>query len=249
MLGIFSAFSIFVLWLTALTLAFTRVHLASPHEILKYIWLILLIQFLYVGLFITIHDACHGTVAPGKPRFNLWLGRIFAFLYGGLSFDMLKKKHSQHHDFSGTTTDPDFHAPEKASFMAWITRFFKNYISLKQILLMCGVAQIFMHVLNIPEINVLAFWAAPSILSIFQLFYFGTYLPHRKSESGAFADQHRTRNFSISYAASWLSCYHFGAHHHTHHLYPAVPWFQLPVILFQNGIKSKVTSTSKKSVF
>ena len=110
----------------------------------------------------------------------------------------------------------------------WLFRFFKTYVSFKQILIMCTVAQILMHGFNFAEINVFTFWVAPSLLSSLQLFYFGTYLPHRKINAVRFADHHHARNSNTGFISSLISCYHFGTHHLTHHKQPGVPWYRLP---------------------
>lgn len=224
MSGIFVAFLILISWLSALSFAFTQVQLRSSADFIQHLWLLFLIQFLHVGLFMTVHDACHGSVAPGRPHTNLWIGRLFAFLYAGFSFDFISRKHHQHHQFSGTDLDPDFHS---GSFFPWLFRFLKQYVTLKQVLIMSGVAQVLIHGLKFPEQNVLLFWALPSVLSSLQLFYFGTYLPHRRSLKTPFVDRHQTQNFSVPFLFSLISCYHFGAFHHNHHKSPQTPWFSL----------------------
>jgi beta-carotene ketolase (CrtW type) len=78
--------------------------------------------------------------------------------------------------------------------------------------------------------NILLFFAVPGLLSSFQLFYFGTFLPHRHlRQPGAaiFADQHRARSNQYGYLASLLTCFHFG-YHHEHHDHPREPWWRLP---------------------
>jgi beta-carotene ketolase (CrtW type) len=227
-MGILIALSILICWFLALGFGLVGVELTGLEDILKYLGLVLIIQFLYVGLFITVHDACHGSVAPGRPQVNLWIGRIFASLYAGLSFDRLKKKHLQHHQFSGTSLDPDFNDENHPSFIFWLIRFFKNYITFKQIIIVCFVAQILMHGFHFAEINVFTFWVAPSVLSSLQLFYFGTYLPHRKIKMEHFADHHHARDSSYGFIWSLLACYHFGTYHLVHHKLPRIAWFDLP---------------------
>jgi len=227
-MGILVALGLLICWGLALSFGLAYVQLSSLGDFFKYFGLMLIIQFLYVGLFITVHDACHGSVAPGRPQVNLWIGRIFAALYAGLSFDRLRKKHLQHHQFSGTDADPDFHPKNRPSFVFWLRRVFMNYVTFQQILIMCLVAQILMHVFHFAERNVFAFWVAPSLLSSFQLFYFGTYLPHREINLEPFPDHHHARNSSAGFFWSLLGCYHFGTYHLVHHKFPGVTWFQLP---------------------
>jgi len=233
-MGIFVALSILICWFSALSFGLAAVQLSGPEDIFKYLGLVLIIQFLYVGLFITVHDACHGSVVPGRPQVNLWIGRVFAALYAGLSFDRLQEKHLQHHQFSGTDLDPDFHTKNKGLFIFWLFSFFKNYVTFPQVIIMCSVAQVLMHGFRFAEINVFTFWVAPSLLSSLQLFYFGTYLPHRKIKMEQFPDHHYARNSSTGFIRSMLSCYHFGAYHLVHHHVPGVPWFQLPKVNLSN---------------
>ena len=229
-MGTLVALSILTCWFLALGFALIGVQLSGPGDLLMSLGLVLIIQFLYVGLFITVHDACHGSVAPGRPRVNLWVGRIFAALYAGLSFDRLKEKHLLHHQFPGTDLDPDFHLENRPSFLFWLFRFFKTYVTFQQIIIMCSVAQVLMHGFHFAEINVFTFWVFPSLLSSLQLFYFGTYLPHRRIDKQQFSDHHHARNSPASFLSSLLRCYHFGTYHLVHHKLPGVAWYQLPKV-------------------
>lgn len=74
--------------------------------------------------------------------------------------------------------------------------------------------------------KVATFFMLPAILASMQLFYFGTYLPHRHRD-GAFADRHRSRSNEYGWLASLMTCFHFG-YHHEHHLSPGTPWWALP---------------------
>lgn len=76
--------------------------------------------------------------------------------------------------------------------------------------------------------NILLFFALPGLLSSLQLFYFGTFLPHRHDAAAQpFPDRHNARSNGYGYAISLLSCFHFG-YHHEHHVHPQVPWWRLP---------------------
>jgi beta-carotene ketolase (CrtW type) len=68
----------------------------------------------------------------------------------------------------------------------------------------------------------------PALLSSLQLFYFGTYLPHRPGPD-AFTDHHRARSNGYSEWLSLLTCFHFG-YHHEHHRAPGEPWWRLPTV-------------------
>lgn len=191
--------------------------------------LILWIQFLYCGMFIVTHDACHGTAWPGSPRMNRWLGRVAAGLYAAFYFDQLVPKHAAHHLHVASSLDPDFHdqSPRGASFLRWGLRFFRQYLTVRQIVIMMAVAQVFFHVMKIPERNVIQFWVLPAVLSGIQLFLFGTWLPHRRLAGESFPDRHHARDSEFPWLFSLISCWHFG-YHKVHHKYPDLPWFRLP---------------------
>jgi beta-carotene/zeaxanthin 4-ketolase len=84
------------------------------------------------------------------------------------------------------------------------------------------------YIFQICPINVGLFWAFPLILSSLQLFYFGTFLPHRQPLEG-YNNFHRANSTQLPIFLSFLSCYHFGFHQE-HHEFPYIPWWQLPMI-------------------
>jgi beta-carotene ketolase (CrtW type) len=186
--------------------------------------LIGLICWLNVGLFIIAHDAMHGSLAPHRPAVNRGFGRIALFLYATFWFDRLREKHFAHHRHPGTSDDPDFD-PHSSSFWQWYGTFFRRYFGVREFLGLFAITAAYL-IIGVALPNLLLFWALPAILSSVQLFYFGTYLPHRVGED-AFDDDHRARSNGFGWFASLLSCYHFG-YHHEHHLAPGVPWWRLP---------------------
>lgn len=179
--------------------------------------------WLNVGLFIIAHDAMHGSLAPRRPTVNRLFGRVALALYAGFWFDHLRKSHFEHHRRPGTADDPDFSA--HSQLLPWYAGFLRRYFGWPQFLAL-AVATVALRLAGAPMGNILLFWAAPAILSSLQLFYFGTYLPHRPGQE-EFADDHRARSNAFGWLASLLSCYHFG-YHHEHHLAPHVPWWRLP---------------------
>ena len=180
---------------------------------------------LFTGLFITAHDAIHGSVCPSNQKLNDRLGKVAVGLYALFPFSRLKTEHYRHHQKPATPSDPDFHG-RRSEFWSWYWHFVKHYVSLSQFALIVAVAQIPIHGFGVSPLNVYAFWVLPSVLSTFQLFYFGTYLPHR--EVGGYPDKHRARSLPFSRILSFFTCYHFSGYHHEHHLYPHVPWWKLP---------------------
>lgn len=223
------AIIVIVIWATSLWYAFYRLQTGMVPNSIASICMILWVQFLYCGLFIITHDACHGSASPGNPRLNRWLGKTSALLYAAFDFDQLVSKHRNHHIHVATTLDPDFHdqSTNGEQFFSWGWRFFREYLSVRQLIIMMSIAQFFFHVLKIPERNVIQFWILPAILSGIQLFYFGTWLPHRAIPGKQFSDHHHARDSGFPWLLSLVSCWHFG-YHLTHHLKPGAPWFQLP---------------------
>lgn len=197
---------------------------SSPVAVL----LIVAQAWLSTGLFIIAHDCMHGSLAPGSPRINTAVGAICLMIYAGLSYRALLPKHHAHHRFSGTAADPDFHpaAPRRAA--PWFVRFFRGYYTHAQLLRITLAAGVYL-LLGAPLVNIIAFWAIPALLALGQLFLFGTYLPHRHREQ-AFPDGHNARSSGWSPLLSLLTCFHFGAYHHEHHLQPGTPWWRLPAV-------------------
>jgi beta-carotene ketolase (CrtW type) len=177
---------------------------------------ILLQMHLYTGLFITAHDAMHGTVSPNKMANNAF-GYITTFLYAAFWYPRLYTKHHKHHSHVHTEEDPDYH---HGGFFSWYIRFIRNYLSVWQVVFMA----VLFNVLKIwiPQSNLILFWVVPSLLSTMQLFYFGTYQPHK----GEHDNQHQSRSQSKNHVFAFLTCYFFG-YHYEHHASPATPWWQL----------------------
>lgn len=224
--GLFIAITIISAWGLGLSLLLT-LDVARPNSVLLFMG-VLCQTFLYTGLFITAHDAMHGTVCPAYPRINNTIGAIAVRLYALFSYRKLLVKHSAHHRTPASAADPDFHDGEHSRFLAWYLRFMKEYLSWGQIVGMAIVFQIMEYVLLVPTINLILFWVFPALLSTLQLFYFGTYLPHRLPEGG-YDNPHRARSNAYSTLWSFITCYHFG-YHWEHHEYPYLPWWRLPTI-------------------
>lgn len=182
--------------------------------------------WLSVGLFIVAHDCMHGSLVPLRPAINRAVGRLCLTLYAGFPYDALNRKHHLHHRHAGTEHDPDFHEAPPHTFWPWFAKFFREYFGWREVTFMGIVSTVYMFVLDAPTANVLLFWALPAVLSALQLFYFGTYLPHKPGHDD-FTDRHRSRSNNFSWITSLLTCFHFG-YHHEHHLYPGLPWWKLP---------------------
>ena len=183
--------------------------------------------WLNVGLFIVAHDCMHGSLAPGRPGLNRWVGRFTLALYAGFSFDRLLPKHHAHHREPGSAGDPDFAADHPRHFWPWYLTFFRRYFGWREFLVLSILLWSYILLLGASPVNALLFWGVPAILSSLQLFYFGTYLPHRHAEA-EFDDRHRARSNDYGWLASLITCFHFG-YHLEHHRAPHLPWWRLPL--------------------
>ncbi len=216
--GVIIGVGIILAWFAMLGInLFFPFHQKDPISYLR-----MLIQMhLYTGLFITAHDAMHGTVSPKRPRLNHQIGRIAATLFIFNSYGKLRPKHYAHHRHPGTEKDPDYHKGN-SNFFRWYIDFLSEYISWKQILF----AAITFNVLKLalPTENLVIYWIIPSFLSTFQLFYFGTFLPHMGEHKEE--NPHRAHSQKKNHPWAFISCYFFG-YHFEHHDSPQTPWWRL----------------------
>lgn len=193
--------------------------LAAPFVVAVQCWL-------SVGLFIVAHDTMHGSLAPQYPWLNCAIGRFCVFIYAGFSYENLYENHHAHHRHAGTVDDPDFDVEHSSTFWPWYVKFFRHYFGWREFGVLFVVVAIYLFILRERFPTMLVFWALPALLSSVQLFYFGTYRPHRIDEI-PFEDQHRARSNDFGPLLSLLTCFHFG-YHHEHHDKPWVPWWKLP---------------------
>ncbi|EPR69693.1 Beta-carotene ketolase [Cyclobacterium qasimii M12-11B] len=107
--------------------------------------------------------------------------------------------HHKHHNHVATDGDPDFHSSGK--FLPWYLSFILNYLNIWQFLLMAVTFNLLKLVFPVP--NLVLFWMLPAILSTLQLFYFGTYLPHK----GMHSNKHHSGTLKKNHLWAFLSCY------------------------------------------
>jgi beta-carotene ketolase (CrtW type) len=227
--GILIALTVITAWAASLAISLTSSFILSPSLPLPYLLtpvFVLLNTFLYTGLFITAHDAMHGTVAPAHPALNRAIGRVCTRLYALFGFDAMLKKHHEHHRHPASDGDPDFHDGRHTGFARWYAHFFFTYVTWKQLVGMAVIYNLLKYAAGIPDVNILLFWVLPALASTLQLFFFGTYLPHREPAEG-YIEPHRAVSNAYGVALSFLTCYHFG-YHLEHHEKPGVPWWGLP---------------------
>jgi beta-carotene/zeaxanthin 4-ketolase len=226
-MGLLIALVIILLWLAHLVylLVFTEVSFTSPMTLVH----IAIQTYLYTGLFITAHDAMHGLVSRNK-LINNGVGRISTQLFAALSYSRLLEKHKLHHRFPGEEADPDY-CVYSQNFWRWWFSFLKNYVKIWQIVILAIVFNVLQIWVN--QLNLVFFWILPSVLATFQLFYFGTYRPHRLPHTESMMP-HNARTQNGPHWWAMLSCYFFG-YHFEHHESPHTPWWKL--YQFKNQLK------------
>ncbi|MEO3404058.1 fatty acid desaturase [Mucilaginibacter sp. CAU 1740] len=211
--GLFVAMLVIGCWATSIVLLM-QWHFSFSNPL---VYLMILVQMhLYTGLFITAHDAMHHTVSPVKSV-NDFVGYLCTFLYASFWYPQLYTKHHLHHSHVHTADDPDYHS---SGFWRWYVQFIRNYLSVWQIVVMAVLFNILK--LWVPQQNLIMFWVLPSLLSTLQLFYFGTYQPHK----GEHDNKHFARSQPRNHLVAFFSCYFFG-YHYEHHEAPGVPWWKL----------------------
>ncbi len=218
-MGLIIALLIIFLWAAHLlySLLFVNPQLNNPD-----LYIHIAVQgYLYTGLFITGHDAMHRTVFSNK-KVNDAIGWIASLLFAGMSYKMLKKNHFRHHRFPGTKDDPDFYTG-KQYFLSWWAVFMYRYLTISQIIIMAVVFNVLL--LWFTEKAIISYWVIPAFLGTFQLFYFGTYRPHKYPHTSSM-QPYNARTQKKNHVYAMLSCYFFG-YHYEHHQFPRTPWWKL----------------------
>lgn len=191
---------------------------------------VLVQTFLCTGLFILSHECMHGNLRPISRLWQRRLGQLSLFLYAGFSFSKLEKAHWEHHDHPATEKDPDYTEGTNENFYVWLRSFVFRYFGLKEFAVL-HIHVVAVYLISGNLLDIFLFFGIPSWLSALQLFYFGTYLPHRNWR-GVGVDTLRARSNRLPVWLSFLTCFHFG-YHREHHQHPRLPWWKLPQARWQ----------------
>ena len=215
-------------WLVTLVIG-VRLDLDQLHPLVITAW-VLVRSFLHTGLFIVAHDAMHNSLVPGHAGINQRIGRVCLWLYAGLNYDACKRNHTRHHQMPESEADPDFCPTNNRSVLAWLVRFLRNYLNPAQLSRLILVLTMLLlaaqpHQTQ-PFVTVSVTFLLPLLISTAQLFFVGTYLPHRKEHQQT-GNEVSIKSLNLHPFASLLACYHFG-YHREHHNHPRTPWFLLP---------------------
>lgn len=218
-MGIIIALIIILIWALHLIHSLLYVNV-NPFDPLFYLH-IFVQGYLYTGLFITGHDAMHRNIAR-STKINYLIGVISSFLFAGLSYRKLLENHFRHHKNPGEGNDPDFYALSQNFFVWWLV-FLGRYITVSQLIIMALLFNVLKIWFN--ETAILSFWVIPAFISTLQLFYFGTYLPHKYPHTETMKP-HNARTQKKNHIWGMLTCYFFG-YHYEHHESPGTPWWLL----------------------
>jgi beta-carotene ketolase (CrtW type) len=198
---------------------------------------ILVRTFLQTGLFITAHDAIHSSLCPSHRSVNDAIGRWAMRLYAFLDYERCQINHWKHHRHPTDGDDPDFYTGDGENPVRWYLKFIREYLPGWTLCFFLAKWLLIFLVLNaiaqISLFNFLFFWVLPLLLSSIQLFWFGTYLPHRRNSSEP-SDYHYSRSNQYPIVISFITCYYLG-YHWEHHEYPYLPWYKLPNARFRHG--------------
>lgn len=218
-MGLFIAFLILLLWSSHLIYILINV---CPDWLNPLMYIHILLQtWLFTGLFITGHDAMHGSVTKVK-WLNKAIGYIVTLMYAGMWYPTLVKQHRKHHLHPASADDPDYCVTSQ-HFLAWWFSFMKSYLAIGQLVFMAVLFNF--GLLFFDEVQLVVLWVLPAIASTFQLFYFGTYLPHRQPHTSDM-HPHNSRTQARNHLWAFISCYFFG-YHYEHHESPRTPWWKL----------------------
>lgn len=220
-MGVLAASAVLILWTAHLVYALTSVFV-SMLSVQVYVHM-LFQAYLYTGLFITAHDAMHGSISKNRSV-NRFFGAVSAALFAAFSYKRMFGKHMDHHRYAGTESDPDFSSADQR-FLPWLMKFFVQYVTLLQLVIMAAAFNILNRVLGLGVPQLVLFWIIPAFLSTLQLFTFGTYLPHRRPHTEEMKP-HNARSQRKNHVLAMVSCYFFG-YHYEHHAYPRTPWWKL----------------------
>lgn len=218
-MGVFIAIIVIFFWLLHLLYSLFFIPVEA-HSAWMYIH-VLVQAYLYTGLFITGHDAMHGLISE-RRGVNTFFGWVSSLLFAGLSYKKLRTNHYKHHQFPTTEDDPDYYTKSQ-NFFVWWAVFLSRYATIWQLLFMAIAFNILKLWVDVDPLIV--FWIVPAVLATFQLFFVGTFLPHRKPHLGDM-QPHQARSQHGPHWWAMLSCYFFG-YHWEHHDVPQIPWWQL----------------------
>jgi beta-carotene ketolase (CrtW type) len=159
------------------------------------------------------------------------------------------KQQQDHADPPLLRYDPDYHTGNPR-LLPWFASFMAHYSSPGQYARIAA-ATAFLLWLGAPYLNLCLFMCGAAVLAAFQLFYWGTYRPHRpdaaalkahaRAGDAAAAEMpwRRSRSAPWPNPVLFLQAYFFNLHYH-HHRWPYCPWWDLPRLRREAGLAGVV---------
>lgn len=135
--GLLLAALIFGAWVATLPLLFAQPERLMPRVLPSWappgastLVIMAARTWLTTGLFVTVHDAIHGQVAPSFKRVNHSLGALCAFCYASFSYNSLYRDHWRHHASPLSHDDPDWY---QGGLARWLGSFLGHYSTFWQL--------------------------------------------------------------------------------------------------------------------
>ncbi|MGB5899237.1 MAG: fatty acid desaturase, partial [Geitlerinemataceae cyanobacterium] len=128
-IGISSAAIVFGVWGSSLIWLFRVDFSTVPLGLVAVIFV--LRMFMHTGLFITAHDAMHGSAYPSNPKLNHAIGAIASMAYALLPYNVLRENHMMHHSNPGREGDPDYCQKHQNNPVLWYINFMIEYMKFK----------------------------------------------------------------------------------------------------------------------
>lgn len=207
------------------------------------------IGFLMLGILTFMHDAVHGILFKSKLA-NDWVGNFMMLPFWG-TFITFKEDHLKHHQHTRTLNDPDRISPVERSFMNYLIFYlyfflgaflsmihfnfiypFKEFRGKKlKIHLISAVLYVAVYVIIFSLASIYHFWPAVLDCWLIPLIFFGIFNSWRfvPEHYGVGWDTdliHSTRTITSNRFVRFF--WNNINYHIEHHMYPAVPWYNLP---------------------
>ncbi len=222
-----------------------------------YLLTLLFIGTRYMGLVALVHDAAHYRLSRNK-KINNWIGEIFCALpLFPLTVHGYRNHHTKHHQYTNTTNDPDFfllnnnpyygHPKSRKSICLDLIRSLLGGYFITTLLVsgshaelrnlykvpntlgyarLCFFSSLIMLSLYFNFFDLLVlYWMVPVITSYSTIVYVKTVIEHDRKELGN--EIKKTKHTKDNFISSVIFPHHMN-YHLAHHLYPSVPYYNLP---------------------
>lgn len=220
-----------------------------------YVLAVLFLGTRYHALGVLLHEAAHYRLHPVR-RINNWLGEVLTAWPILVTLHGYRNNHIKHHNYTNTDKDPDwvrktpkpdFHFPKtRAAMLLELTKAITGFRfitevrdiskskelndlppALKRARLAFYVAVLILCAATGNFSNLLMYWVVPIITSFAFFMYIRSAAEHFGGEMNYTDILQSSRNVETGWLESL--CFPHGVNYHLdHHLYPSVPFYNLP---------------------